>query len=154
MDINDAIAVRLQVTDAQGRVRDCPVIASGVLAFEDYPETDWDRFLPWRFLDLADAVPPGIGAAKQVALDVEEKGSGRCRRVVLQILAGSRVTICWDDVRGMPGKFDLILDLSEPEGVAQVARVEADDGAVALASHIRVRGDHIEDLIGEGPIGG
>ena len=30
---------------------------------------------------------------------------------------------------------------------AQIARLEADGGEVALASHVRVRGDHMEDLL-------
>ena len=147
MDINDILTVRLRVTDAGGELRDCPVIASGLLAYEDYPETDWDRFIPWRVLDLADVVPPGISTPRQVALDVEEVLTGRCRRVVTQILAMSRVTISWDDVRESPGRFDVILDLTEPQGAAQVARLEADGGEVALASHVRVRGDHMEDLL-------
>ena len=147
MDINDILTLRLRVTDAAGTVRDCPVIASGLLAYEDYPEADWDRFIPWRVLDLADVVPPGISTPRQVALDIEEVLTGRCRRVVTQILAMSRVTISWDDVQESPGRFDVILDLTEPQGAAQIARLEADGGEVALASHVRVRGDHMEDLL-------
>ena len=52
-----------------------------------------------------------------------------------------------DDVRESPGRFDVILDLTEPQGAAQIARLEADGGEVALASHVRVRGDHMEDLL-------
>ena len=147
MDINDILTVRLHVTDAGGEVRDCPVIASGLLAWEGYPEAEWDRFIPWRGLDLVDVVPPGMSTPRQVALDIEEVGTGRCRRVVTQILAMSRVTISWDDVRESPGRFDVVLDLTEPQGAAQIARLEADAGEVALASHIRVRGDHMEDLL-------
>ncbi len=147
MDINDILTVRLRVTDAAGTVRDCPVIASGLLAYEGYPEADWDRFIPWRGLDLVDVVPPGISPPRQVALDIKEVRTGRCRRVVTQILAMSRVTISWDDVRESPGRFDVVLDLTEPQGAAQIARLEADAGEVALASHIRVRGDHMEDLL-------
>jgi hypothetical protein len=147
MDINDILTVRLQVTDAAGTVRDCPVIASGLLAYEDYSEADWDRFVPWRGLDLVDVVPPGISTPRQVVLDVEEVRSGRCRRVVTQILAMSRVTISWDDLTASPGRFDVVLDLTEPQGAAQIARLEADAGEVALASHVRVRGDHLEDLL-------
>ena len=65
MDINDILILRLRVTDAAGTVRDCPVIASGLLAYEDYPEADWDRFIPWRVLDLADVVPPGISTPRR-----------------------------------------------------------------------------------------
>ena len=72
MDINDILTVRLRVTDDAGTVRDCPVIASGLLAYEDYLEADWDRFVPWRGLDLVDVVPPGISTPRQVVLDVEE----------------------------------------------------------------------------------
>lgn len=147
MDINDILTVRLRVTDAAGTVRDCPVIASGLLAYESYPEAEWDRFIPWRGLDLVDVVPPGISPPRQVALDIEEVRTGRCRRVVTQILAMSRVTISWDEVRESPGRFDVVLDLIEPQGAAQIARLEADAGEVALASHIRVRGDHMEDLL-------
>lgn len=153
MDVNDLLAVRLRVTDSMGRSRDCPVLASGVLAWEDFPENEWDRLLPWRFLDLSDLVPPGVYDTRQVALDVEEKTSGRCRRVVMRILEGSRVTICWDDLHAAPGSFEVILDITEPGGAAQVARLEAERGEVALASHVRVRGDHMEDLLGEDLLG-
>lgn len=148
MDVNDILAVRLRVTDSTGRPRDCPMIASGVLAWEDFPEAEWDRLLPWRFLDLADLVPPGVYDTRQIALDVEERASGRCRRVVMRILEGSRVTFCWDDLTGAPGTFEVILDITEPGGAAQVARLEAGAGEVVLASHVRVRGDHMEDLMG------
>jgi hypothetical protein len=147
MDINDAIAVRLRITDSSGETRDCPVIASGILAHEDVPESQWSRNLPWRFLDIGDVIPPGLAETRQVALDVEERASGRCRRVVTQMLAGSRVTLAWDDVHGGPGTFEVILDISGPGGAAQVARIEADAGEVSLASHVRVRGDLIEDLL-------
>jgi|GEM_PF-1679391 len=147
MDINDVLTLRLRITDAGGAVHDCPVIASGLLAYEDYPEADWDRFVPWRGLDLVDVVPPGISTPRQVVLDVEEIRTGLCRRVVTQILAMSRVTISWDDVTSNPGRFDVVLDITEPQGAAQIARLEADAGEVALASHVRIRGDHMEDLL-------
>ena len=70
-DVNDFLAVRLRITDSMGRSRECPVLASGVLAWEDFPETEWDRLLPWRFLDLSDVVPPGVYDTRQIALDVE-----------------------------------------------------------------------------------
>jgi hypothetical protein len=34
MDIDDAIAVRLRITDSGDEARDCPVIASGILAHD------------------------------------------------------------------------------------------------------------------------
>lgn len=147
MDVNDLLDVRLRVTDSAGQVRDCPVIASGVLAHEDFAESEWDRRLPWRFLDLADIVPPGVYDTREIALDVQERASGRCRRVVTRVLEASRVTIAWDDVNGAPGNFEIVLDVTEPGGAAQVARLEVDCGSVALASHVRVRGDHLEDLL-------
>ena len=147
MDINDVITVRLQITDSQGNKLDSPVIASGILAAEDYPEATWDRFLQWRFLDLADIIPPGVRQTRQVALDLEERATGRCRRVVLQMLAGSRITLSWDDVKGNPGAFEVILDLTGPGGAAHVARIAADAGDVTLASHVRIRGDSLEDLL-------
>ena len=147
MDINDILTVRLRVTDAAGTVHDCPVIASGILAHEAYPEAEWDRFVPWRGLDLVDVVPPGISTPRQVAIEIEEVRTGHCRRVVTQILAMSRVTISWDDLTAAPGRFDVVLDLAEPQGAAQIARLEADAGEVALATHVRVRGDHMEDLL-------
>jgi hypothetical protein len=67
--------------------------------------------------------------------------------VVTQILAMSRVTISWDDVTANPGRFDVVLDITEPQGAAQIARLETDAGEVALASHVRIRGDHMEDLL-------
>ena len=149
MDVNDLLAVRLRVADSTGASRDCPVIASGVLAWEDFPPERWDRRLPWRFLDLSDIVPPGVYDTRQITLDVEENRTGRCRRVVTQVLEGSRVTISWDDLTGAPGRFEVILDITEPGGAAQVARIEADPGGVALASHVRVRGNHIESLLDE-----
>ncbi len=147
MDINDVIAVRLRITDSERKTRDCPVIASGILASEEYPESAWDRFLPWRFLDVTDIIPPGVRETRQVALDIEERASGCCRRVVMQMLAGSRITITWDDVKNAPGVFEVILDLASPGGAAHVARITADSGDVTLASHVRIRGDHMEDLL-------
>lgn len=148
MDINDCLSVRLTSRDDSGVEREWPVIASGLLAYEDYPEAEWDRHLPWRFLDLADALPPGAGPARQICLDVEERASRLRRRVVTRTLGSSRATFSWDDVTGAPGSFEVILDLGEPGGAAQVARLEVDSGEVALESHVRIRGDHIEDLLG------
>lgn len=151
MDINDCLAVRLTSLDDSGVEREWPVIASGLLAWEDFPESEWNRHLPWRFLDLADALPPGApgaGTAVQICLDVEERASRRRRRVVARSLGASRATFSWDDVSGAPGSFEVILDLGEPGGAAQVARLEVESGEVALESHVRIRGDHIEDLLG------
>lgn len=148
MDINDCLAVRLTSLDDSGVEREWPVIASGLLAWEDFPESEWNRHLPWRFLDLADALPPGAGTAVQICLDVEERASRRRRRVVARSLGASRATFSWDDVSGAPGSFEVILDLGEPGGAAQVARLEVETGEVALESHVRIRGDHIEDLLG------
>ncbi|MFM7077535.1 MAG: hypothetical protein ACKO3G_15935 [Planctomycetaceae bacterium] len=148
MDINDCLAVRLTSLDDSGVEREWPVIASGLLAWEDFPESEWNRHLPWRFLDLADALPPGAGTAVQICLDVEERASRRCRRVVTRSLGASRATFSWDDVSGAPGSFEVILDLGEPGRAAQVARLEVESGEVALESHVRIRGDHIEDLLG------
>jgi len=66
---------------------------------------------------------------------------------VLQMLAGSRITLSWDDVKGNPGAFEVILDLAGPGGAAHVARIAADAGDVTLASHVRIRGDSMEDLL-------
>ena len=148
MDINDCLAVRLTSVDDAGVEREWPVIASGLLAWEDFPESEWNRHLPWRFLDLADALPPGTGTAVQICLDVEERASRRRRRVVTRSLGASRATFSWDDVTGAPGSVEVILDLGEPGGAAQVARLEVESGEVALESHVRIRGDHIEDLLG------
>lgn len=148
MDINDCLAVRLTSRDDAGVEHEWPVIASGLLAYEDFPESDWNRHLPWRFLDLADALPPGAGTPAQICLDVEERVGGRRRRVVTRSLGASRATFSWDDVNGAPGSFEVILDLGEPGGAAQVARLEVEAGEVALESHVRIRGDHIEDLLG------
>lgn len=148
MDINDCLSVRLTSRDDAGVEREWPVIASGILAYEDYPEAEWDRHLPWRFLDLADALPPGAGPAVQICLDVEERTSRLRRRVVTRSLGASRATFSWDDVHGAPGSFEVILDLGEPGGAAQVARLEIEAGEVTLESHVRIRGDHIEDLLG------
>jgi len=147
VDINDRLAVRLTSVDERGTEHDWPVLASGVLAYEDFPESEWNRHLPWRFLDLADALPPGAAPPAQVCLDVEEREGGRCRRVLTRSLGGSRVTFSWDDVAGDPATFQVILDVAEPGGSAQVARLEVGAGEVSLESHVRVRGDHIEDLL-------
>ena len=148
MEIDAAIGVRLAFVDGNGAFHVVPMSASKFFEFEDYDEAEWSCHLPWRLLSILDYLPNIIESPRAVELEIDDIRKTVRRRIVLQFLGKDKMTLCWGDLLNHPGRFELILDLEKsPDGVAEVARLEVQDGKINLASHLRIDGDECDSLM-------